>query len=86
MNKKDSKGWLSCMAVLVIAAIVLTVLMHFGWLLFPAIILINIVRSFLWNRKIMKVGRRDEDSVPKENHSDSDKYCEAEFEIMDDEE
>ncbi len=86
MNNKSSKGWLSCMTVLVITAIVLTVLMHFGWLLFPAIILINVIRSFLWNRKIMKASRRDEDHTQKENHSDSDKYCEAEFEILDDEE
>lgn len=86
MNKNGSKGWLSCMVVLVIAAIALTVLLHFGWLLFPVIILINIIRSFLWNRKIMKVNRRDENCTHKENHVDSNKYCEAEFEILDDEE
>ena len=86
MNKNGSKGWFSCMAVLVIAAVAMTVLMHFGWLLFPVIILINIIRSFLWNRKIMKAGRGSEEYTRKENQGGSEKYCEAEFEIMDDDE
>lgn len=86
MNRNGSKGWISCMVVLVIAAIAMTILMHFGWLLFPVIILINIIRSFFGNRKIMKANRRNENYPHKEKHIDSDKYCEAEFEILDDEE
>lgn len=85
MNRNGSKGWISCMVVLVIAAIAMTILMHFGWLLFPVIILINIIRSFLWNQRIMKANRRDENCT-KEQHIDSDKYCEAEYEILDDDE
>ena len=79
----NNKGWISCMVILVILAVVMTFLRWFGWLLFPAIIIINLVRSLLWQRKMAKFN--NEETKSESSMQEPSNYCEAEFEILDDE-
>ena len=79
----NSKSWISCTVILIIVAIVLTVLRWFGWLLFPAIIIINLVRAMLWRRKVMNAQQDKTYDTP--SSEEKARYCEAEFEILDDE-
>lgn len=84
MNGNNSaKGWLSCLILLLIFGLIFYFVRVFWWVIFLVLPVINLIRGLIWRRRIQKTMSRDfgNNSKPEQDNSN---YCEAEFEIIDD--
>lgn len=84
MKNNNAKGWLSCLVALVIMFLVAKFLFRFFWVLILVMPVLNIIRGLIWKRRIRKTQQQMNDFV-NENVDQQQNYCEAEFEILDDE-
>ena len=84
MKNNNAKGWLSCLVALVIMFLLAKFLFRFFWILILVIPVLNIIRGWIWKRRIRKAQQQMSD-FGYENADERQNYCEAEFEILDDE-
>ena len=77
------KGWLLSIVWLFIFVIISWLMIRFWWVIFLVIPAISLIRGWLWRRKIKKAMADRIKNVKREQHQD-ERYCEAEFEILED--
>lgn len=78
------RGMISCLVSILIMIVVLKVLSKVAFLIIPAIVLLNLLRAWLWHRRIKKAQEKANQFVQQKKKEESPNYCEAEFEILDD--
>ncbi len=84
-TNKGIGSWLSCLAFIIIGGVIARFFFSFLWILLPVFIVLNWVRFLLWKRRLKKHMQEFDYAEPNTTADhESGKYCEAEFEILDD--
>ena len=83
-GKGNAKGWISCLVMLLIIVIAFRFMFFAVRFIIPIFIVVNVVRFLIWRRRMKKVQQQVHDFQNK-NTEDQSRYCEAEFEVLDDE-
>ncbi len=83
---KGVGSWLSCLVMIIIGGVIMRFFFRFLWVLLPVFIVLNWIRFILWKRRLKKHMQEFDfaETNAMERHNPG-KYCEAEFEILDDE-
>jgi len=84
-NSSSIKGWLSCLTILLIIGVVLVFFFKYAWIIIPIVFIVNLIRRWIWGRRVKKAQEQVQEFMNQTGNDERKNYCEAEFEILDDE-